>query len=61
MNDISSISFGASFALDSVHTGSSKSIEDQLKELDIDIRNANGELKSAHQILKEISDKYFKS
>lgn len=47
--------------INSVYTGSSKSIEDYLKELDINIRDANGKLKSAHQILKEISDKYFKS
>ena len=42
---------------ESVYSG--PSIEDRLRELGIDIRDSNGEIKTMRQVLKEISDKYF--
>lgn len=55
MDDVCSILAGSKY--ESVCAG--PSIEDRLRELGIDIRDSNGEIKTMRQILKEISDKYF--
>ena len=54
MDDICSILAGSEY--ESVCAGPDKNIEDQLKELGIDIRDANGEIKTLSQVLKEISN-----
>lgn len=56
MDDICSVL--ASSKHDSVYASSDKDIESSLKELGIDIRNDDGELKTVYQILKELSDKF---
>ena len=55
MDDVCSILAGSKY--ESVYSG--PSIEDRLRELGIDIRDSNGEIKTMRQVLKEISDKYF--
>lgn len=56
MDDICSVLAGSKH--DSVYASSDKDIENSLKELGIAIRNDDGELKTAYQILKELSDKF---
>ena len=56
MDDICSVLAGSK--QDSVYASSDKDIETNLKELGIDIRNDDGELKTTYQILKELSDKF---
>ena len=56
MDDICSVLAGSKH--DSVYTGPDKDIETSLKELGIDIRNDDGELKTTYQILKELSDEF---
>lgn len=56
MDDICSVLAGSKH--DSVYVGPDKDIETSLKELGIDIRNDDGELKTIYQILKELSDKF---
>ena len=56
MDDICSVLAGSKH--DSVCASSDKDIETSLKELGIAIRNDDGELKTAYQILKELSDKF---
>lgn len=56
MDDICSALAGSKH--DSVYAGFDKDIETSLKELWIDIRNDDGELKTTYQILKELSDKF---
>ena len=56
MDDICSVLAGSK--QDSVYASSDKDIETSLKELGIDIRNDDGELKTTYQILKELSYKF---
>lgn len=56
MDDICSVLVGSKH--DSVYADPDKDIETSLKELGIDIRNDDGELKTTYQILKELSDKF---
>lgn len=56
MDDICSVLAGSKH--DSVYAGPDKDIGTSLKELGIDIRNDDGELKTTYQILKELSDKF---
>lgn len=59
MDDVCSILVGSKY--ESVCAGPDKDIETSLKELGIDIRNADGEFKTVYQILKELSDKFHNS
>jgi hypothetical protein len=56
MDDICSVLAGSK--REAVCAGPDKDIETSLKGLGIDIRNADGELKTVYQILKELSDKF---
>lgn len=56
MDDICSVLAGSK--CEAVCAGPDKDIETGLKELGVDIRNADGELKTVYQILKELSDKF---
>lgn len=56
MDDICSALAGSK--PDSVYAGLYKDFETSLKELGIDIRNDDGEMKTTYQILKELSDKF---
>ncbi len=56
MDDICSVLAGSK--CETVCACPDKDIETSLKELGVDIRNTDGELKTVYQILKELSDKF---